>query len=993
MPTVSWITPVFDRTLEDCVYGNPKGSLTVEVLQRIENNVLFIKQLFDELGISYNRDIQVKLDWHREEYLRISELRRIERNIQHLRESRLISQDTPELALSVANMPLLYTHLNDMERICFDLLENYDVVLHDRLYCGEFWCGHNKDGQFYELGGGEAVLATGVSYTVEQLGGQLNVENTVALRIVFDRPVSYLDGSKISVVNGTGAVVLGSFYGEGNTYYVSVTDVVKQGTIYVNVAPFGDFYCTANMVECTVYRDRRVTVTQLTGAAMEGLPGYYVYSASVDDMPDGEYEIALDNPMPGVTLSKLLIKNDVGTFTLYISPDVSSGIYYNTITLDAITSQPFSFAVTVTDYIYSGTFAAAPDTNKHLLDDGIEGIARSTTPVSFTVRQVGGVSDVANTTAINIIFSTSVEYLKLSDIHVSSISGAVRITELRGTGAVWVLVVDEVIKQGAIQIAVDNFADYNIVSAPQTVDVFRSKTINVGVQQEAVAYQHPGLLTFPVTADGVNDGSYIPEFSELPDGFIFKRLSINSGSGLLSMQYTGSAAPGKYTLQFSVGSVISNMFSAYVTVADYLYPNTFYPTDKLDDQLFETGNGEAKPTINLAFIAQQIGGESGGSDTTSIRLDFSEELTELPADAVEVSNLTGQLLVTGIRGAGTTWYLDVETLQQGTVQIAVSSFANYLVVTEPIVLTVFVQRRISGGEQSRPVLEATATRITYTLVCAGYANGIYTAQLSGAITGQQQVNIVNGRCQLAITVPALIQGNYSFSVSILEASTTLQLYITVAAAQLTGETFAESSIDWRATYAARLTQLVGFTVKQLGGEQGVSNTAAIEITFDKPVSGLTAEYVHVVTPGIISVGELTGEGTNYLLAVTEVFRQGEVTLTIDSFDNYSITAVQPTTEIFAAQAIHVGEQNGAIAEGLPGSIYYMLDMPGYLDGVYQVTYFDMPSGLQLPSTVKVTANSAKLVITTSGAAKAGKYYPNIQIDGKESNSFLLAITN
>ena len=77
MPTVSWITPVFDRTLEDCVYGNPKGSLTVEVLQRIENNVLFIKQLFDELGISYNRDIQVKLDWHREEYLRISELRRI----------------------------------------------------------------------------------------------------------------------------------------------------------------------------------------------------------------------------------------------------------------------------------------------------------------------------------------------------------------------------------------------------------------------------------------------------------------------------------------------------------------------------------------------------------------------------------------------------------------------------------------------------------------------------------------------------------------------------------------------------------------------------------------------------------------------------------------------------------------------------------------------------------------------------------------------------
>ena len=70
--------------------------------------------------------------------MRVSELRRIERNIQHLRESRLISQDTPELALSVANMPLLYTHLNDMERICFDLLENYEVVLHDRLYCGEF---------------------------------------------------------------------------------------------------------------------------------------------------------------------------------------------------------------------------------------------------------------------------------------------------------------------------------------------------------------------------------------------------------------------------------------------------------------------------------------------------------------------------------------------------------------------------------------------------------------------------------------------------------------------------------------------------------------------------------------------------------------------------------------------------------------------------------------------------------------------------------------
>ena len=51
MPTVQWITPVVDRTLEDCVYGSQRGALTVEVLLRIENNIRYLKELFDEANI------------------------------------------------------------------------------------------------------------------------------------------------------------------------------------------------------------------------------------------------------------------------------------------------------------------------------------------------------------------------------------------------------------------------------------------------------------------------------------------------------------------------------------------------------------------------------------------------------------------------------------------------------------------------------------------------------------------------------------------------------------------------------------------------------------------------------------------------------------------------------------------------------------------------------------------------------------------------------
>lgn len=150
MPTVYWITPVFDRVLEDCIYGNSKGCIDSETLNRIENNVQYLKELFDMHNIFYVKDITTVTTWTRTMYFRIDALNRIKSNILQLRASTVINTDTPNITLDQAEQPQLWNVWNDMERILFDIAAAFVRLDEDYLFCGEFVCGGTKDEQHYE---------------------------------------------------------------------------------------------------------------------------------------------------------------------------------------------------------------------------------------------------------------------------------------------------------------------------------------------------------------------------------------------------------------------------------------------------------------------------------------------------------------------------------------------------------------------------------------------------------------------------------------------------------------------------------------------------------------------------------------------------------------------------------------------------------------------------------------------------------------------------
>lgn len=147
----AWWTPVFDRTILDCVYSNPKGSITFQTLNRIEADTEFLMQRFRQYWIWYDQSVFVQpAKWLRTLYFRISELNRIKQDIINIRKAKVVNIDTPMLTTGNAEDFQQYTTFNDMERILFDIYESLKRLVADWLYCGTFYPGGSVDDQHFD---------------------------------------------------------------------------------------------------------------------------------------------------------------------------------------------------------------------------------------------------------------------------------------------------------------------------------------------------------------------------------------------------------------------------------------------------------------------------------------------------------------------------------------------------------------------------------------------------------------------------------------------------------------------------------------------------------------------------------------------------------------------------------------------------------------------------------------------------------------------------
>ncbi|MCL1975157.1 MAG: S-layer homology domain-containing protein [Firmicutes bacterium] len=98
---------------------------------------------------------------------------------------------------------------------------------------------------------------------------------------------------------------------------------------------------------------------------------------------------------------------------------------------------------------------------------------QSLTPVSFSAMQIGGISKLADSVGISLIFTAPVGELTVDDIDINNISGKAVAGTLAGAAEEWLLMIEQVEEEGDISIKVHDFESYYIDQNEQEVAVYK----------------------------------------------------------------------------------------------------------------------------------------------------------------------------------------------------------------------------------------------------------------------------------------------------------------------------------------------------------------------------------------------------------------------------------------------------------------------------------------------------------------------------------------
>lgn len=116
-----WWRPIYNRTLANCVYGDPIGCIDQVLLNRLEANVDFLARLCEEYFIGVGETIIKDAAWRRNMYVYYNDLKRISDNINTLRSTGYIEADTPIAPLISADGFPTYIEINNWEKCLFDI--------------------------------------------------------------------------------------------------------------------------------------------------------------------------------------------------------------------------------------------------------------------------------------------------------------------------------------------------------------------------------------------------------------------------------------------------------------------------------------------------------------------------------------------------------------------------------------------------------------------------------------------------------------------------------------------------------------------------------------------------------------------------------------------------------------------------------------------------------------------------------------------------------
>ena len=252
----------------------------------------------------------------------------------------------------------------------------------------------------------------------------------------------------------------------------------------------------------------------------------------------------------------------------------------------------------------------------------------------------------------------------------------------------------------------------------------------------------------------------------------------------------------------------------------------------------------------------------------------------------------------------------------------------------------------TGGSSTSPPAEGIEATVDGSAYCGTSPNAVdladwpVTAGLPGpAMTDPSPATVANGANASITVAPTTHTHLFGWQISTDNGASWsdlvdggIYLGTTTDTLALTGVVMAMSGNQYRclvgnavvqgvASGDAMLTVLepVTFTAKQVGGSSGTADSTGIELTFSKPVTGLTAGHIHVtngsgpvaaagqpqasgtgqVTVGALSEASSTGTNTTWTIALTAVARQGYVKVEVANFGIFLVTSAPQQVTVFA----------------------------------------------------------------------------------------------
>jgi len=657
-----------------------------------------------------------------------------------------------------------------------------------------------------------------------------------------------------SVVNAgtTGATITG-----GNTLNTTAAGTVTVRATIANGTAIGTNYVKDFTISVIA---RTITVGAQNGTLTEGVAGTVTFPVTTTNIANGQ----------------------TGTITWYSNAEGTTLTSATGITaqMSNVASNAATVTVNATAAVTTGTryFRVSID---GVLPSNVATLTVLAPPVTFTAVQTGGASGTANSTGIVLTFNKEVTGLTDGDITITNGTGQVTKGALSGSSTTWTIGLTSVAMHGNVTVSVRDFGNFRVTTTSQSVAVFK----------ELIP------ITFTAEQTGGSSGTanstgIILTFSQAVTGLNPNNITITNGTGQATKGTSFNGSGTTYTIGLTNVATEGNVS---VSVSDF---GTFRVTN--NPQTVEVYRARTPVT----FTAVQLGGTSGTANSTDIRLTFSQAVTGLTANNITIENGTGQATKgTTLTGSGTIWNINLASVTtQGNVSVSVSGFGTFRVTNNPQTVAVFMD--------TRPTISFTAEQTGGT---SGTANSTgIRLTFSQAITGLTAGNITIASGTGAATKGTTLTGS----------GTTWTIGLTNVAVQGNVIVCVHDLVNFLVTPSCQTVSVytrtpVTFTAVQLNGVSGTANSTGIVLTFSQAVSGLVANDITIANgAGQVTKGTLTGSGTTYIIGLTNVATQGNVSVSVSDFGTFRVTNNPQTVAVYRVltpvtfTAVQVGGASG-----------------------------------------------------------------------------------